>query len=867
MAVGQKTISSSFTVSVQEKGDTGAQGPQGPQGNDGTSPYIADIDNQMDSIRCLDDGKPVAAQSVTANLQMYHGSSSVSGFSVSVTRNGSAMPQTGVSHSYNSGSRVLTISYTTAATVLNAKKDDFEITLSATEGGSTITRSVHLYVNAVSGDIYNLKTSVSEISVGRTDAGGYNPSTFSLKCGYTRKDINGTITSVDDVTGQIDSKYYVYYRRRTRSSQAYENYLLYSSNKGNLTSLDVSTYDSVQFIMCTGMSSNTPAGVIDIEDVPVVADGTKGTPGTPGDSAAQAYANPDNFVVLCNTSGSVISSTSQVVAFSMKVGNNAATNVNYTAPSSLPTGVSVSSSTPESATITVGTTATASGLKSGVTFTISGTYGGKTYSVPVTVAIIGAVKGATGESITGHTGRFFYYAGEWSSSRIYYFEKNQAPYVKASNGSFYMLDYAAHPDIQASDTTRQVDSEFNPISHAGGDPWSLMSSEQQYYIAKAFFGEYAQFGSFIINGDWMISTQGTMNGVESTSYTYFDPLFAGGAINCLVKSIQISSGTTTQISSNFNLLGGKDYDFNVTAYGLGANTTLTVTIRRKSGSSWTLVHTFENWTGTTKSMKLATLSSVTAGEYAFFAYASSSGAIIAPVNVSTINAFIPTFAVDGLTGKAYMRNAQVSGQITAEGLVTSNGSFSTEISAGVTTWRSIANPLAYISIGADSDGMFFKMTDKNGALLWDISSGGNGKITGAGGGTYDQLNYKKITNSGTTSTPKFSISEFGYVTDEDTTPYYLYHGQYSMSGNTKTWATINNISESTVDQCVYTSKNADGTSPSSTGYGLTKILDGYYTPVNNGSFMMNADGTYTLKVYRYVSGKQYGDMILYSFNM
>lgn len=139
----------------------------------------------------------------------------------------------------------------------------------------------------------------------------------------------------------------------------------------------------------------------------------------------------------------------------------------------------------------------------------------------------------------GHIGRFYYFDGEWSSSKVYRFEKNQAPYVKASDGKFYMLDFAAHSDVQQSDATRNVDSEYNPVSHSGGDPWSLMNSEQQYYIAKAFFGEYAQFGSFIINGDWMISkcgilydTSGGAHTIDEThsygrytidnGYTYFD---------------------------------------------------------------------------------------------------------------------------------------------------------------------------------------------------------------------------------------------------------------------------------------------------------------------------------------------------------
>ena len=42
----------------------------------------------------------------------------------------------------------------------------------------------------------------------------------------------------------------------------------------------------------------------------------------------------------------------------------------------------------------------------------------------------------------------------------------------------------------------------------GVDGWTTMNSTFDYYIAKAYIGDYAHFGSFIINGDWMISQKG-----------------------------------------------------------------------------------------------------------------------------------------------------------------------------------------------------------------------------------------------------------------------------------------------------------------------------------------------------------------------
>ncbi len=114
-----------------------------------------------------------------------------------------------------------------------------------------------------------------------------------------------------------------------------------------------------------------------------------------------------------------------------------------------------------------------------------------------------ARQGADGVSVRGKTGRFYYYAGVWKQQANYSIEETQAPYVKMGN-SFYMLD------------NRGVEPATLPWSPStapgteGDTAWTLMSSLHQYYIAQAFFGENAYLGSFIINGDWMLSQYGTL---------------------------------------------------------------------------------------------------------------------------------------------------------------------------------------------------------------------------------------------------------------------------------------------------------------------------------------------------------------------
>ena len=138
----------------------------------------------------------------------------------------------------------------------------------------------------------------------------------------------------------------------------------------------------------------------------------------------------------------------------------------------------------------------------------------------------------------GHVGRWYYYAGDWQSGETYTMQETQAPFVKRGD-SFYMLDFGTS-DAKTGTTQLDPASNYNPESGQGSKPWTLMQSTMQYYIAQAFFGPYAHFGSFIINGDWMISQYGTLvysNGTRITvnasnvslqyggkvPYAWFDP--------------------------------------------------------------------------------------------------------------------------------------------------------------------------------------------------------------------------------------------------------------------------------------------------------------------------------------------------------
>lgn len=139
-------------------------------------------------------------------------------------------------------------------------------------------------------------------------------------------------------------------------------------------------------------------------------------------------------------------------------------------------------------------------------------------SSQVTMDMLGLVVGMLPDD-----GKAFYdYAGVWAGGMSVQNTVNVGKYVKATvNNQTGLYMNVAGGDIAVTES---------PASKPGY--WRKMVSSQQYYMAKAFFGDYAEFGSAIISGDWMISKNGTIDGTAynngalyngSAAYTRFDP--------------------------------------------------------------------------------------------------------------------------------------------------------------------------------------------------------------------------------------------------------------------------------------------------------------------------------------------------------
>ena len=180
------------------------------QGADGTSPWIADLDNEMDSVACDNDGKPVVQQTVSTNVSLFYGSQKKA-FITSV--NGG---DTGITISFSNktaatakDSDTITVTFATNA-VISGKKE-FEITLTAKDDAS-IQRVLTLTVNGLKGGAtYNLVPSDSFVLLNK--ANQYVPSV--LTCTYNKFDVakgqfvtpaGGTVKYIKD--GETDENAY-----------------------------------------------------------------------------------------------------------------------------------------------------------------------------------------------------------------------------------------------------------------------------------------------------------------------------------------------------------------------------------------------------------------------------------------------------------------------------------------------------------------------------------------------------------------------------------------------------------------------------------------------------------------------------------
>lgn len=243
-------------------------------GQDATMPFIVDIDNESVLVPVTADGKTYMDQSYSFNIRAFHGADDVTNAcSISF---GSSIPQ-GISLSGEM----------TANPIMSVKKgfiipESFYfsfLVVHSDYGSKGIKFRVMTVKGGEKGDdavIYQLLPSASQLSVARTDSGGFNPQKVDLSCGYT-KTVGGKVVTVVDCIDSFDG-YNLYYRLYNRTV-GWGNYFLYTEYKANLQEISVYSVSKIEFVICknTQPSIADVTDVIDRETIPIVADGLKGT--------------------------------------------------------------------------------------------------------------------------------------------------------------------------------------------------------------------------------------------------------------------------------------------------------------------------------------------------------------------------------------------------------------------------------------------------------------------------------------------------------------------------------------------------------------------------------------------------------------
>ena len=202
--------------------------------------------------------------------------------------------------------------------------------------------------------------------------------------------------------------------------------------------------------------------------------------------------------------------------------------------------------------ITYGSNVAKSTLEGVITFSVSDgtntTYGG--------IAVMCSQDGGQGER--GKTGRFYYFADTFDKNNntdTYSATDSEAPFFFHNNKYWVWKG-----DNFTDKTMKWLYDNKGGYPSSNNTNYELMVTDFKYLITEAIFGKYAHFGSAIINGDWMISQNGTYGGNTPIDYTKFDPAYPSTS----VYTNHTVNGTTWQ-GYNFvpnyavDLLTGKTY--------------------------------------------------------------------------------------------------------------------------------------------------------------------------------------------------------------------------------------------------------------------------------------------------------------------
>ena len=287
------------------------------------------------------------------------------------------------------------------------------------------------------------------------------------------------------------------------------------------------------------------------------------------------------------------------------------------------------------------------------------------------------LKGANGDSITGPRG----YRGpglrgpqDWNIMEVgYQFYKGDADLIEpyedfvVYNGNYYKC-IKSH--------TKTATNYPGSTYDTSNGLWQL-SDKLAMVAANVLFAPHGYFGSAIISGDWMISTNGTIDEVAYNNgatyngiiaYSLFNPNNPTG--NSITKhnstsTVSFGSSDTTKLlnSNTIYLESGKVYFVQATGRLGSSSGSVYVRLRDTStGATYTPVMI----NGTSDVTRSGLINVTVTGNYYIEVY--NNGGYTGQVSASKVveKNFAPVFALDLLTGATYQGNANLKGNFTSE---------------------------------------------------------------------------------------------------------------------------------------------------------------------------------------------------------
>lgn len=427
--------------------------------------------------------------------------------------------------------------------------------------------------------------------------------------------------------------------------------------------------------------------------------------GEKGADAPYVELSRSTILYKANSDGYSIESQNFAITYSLKVKGNACTIASVNNISiSLPANVTVVSGTKTTSGCTIN--CNHSKIMSGViTITITGTYDGVTYTATGTITVDSSREGEKGDpgdpgstGQRGKAGRFYYYAGDYSdfsSSDTFSITDAQAPYFK-----YYNNYWVFNPEENGTYTKSQMGTPSSSSSN-----WQIMTSDFKYIITQAIFSAFAQFGSSIMNGDYMMSqyvlAKGFQNTIEyinnGTKFQYIDtndvmgedtfydweehpsyfPLNWSAASASAYIGVDSTSYTSSAKSGIFSL-GSDSEHWNGLMYTVEIEYHSDVDIDWKLATlsstsnppaSGMIPKAFvEEGVFFTKAFFI-TLDSPSLSKYLYFKLHSSGytyGATIRSIKVRRVK-FVPIMCIDMLRGKLEINNIVARGELHADG--------------------------------------------------------------------------------------------------------------------------------------------------------------------------------------------------------